>query len=66
MGLVKLQIKNLGPIVDDEIDFSDFTFFIGRNNAGKSHYIKAIELLLATKIQRYQKSLNCNKIPRTP
>lgn len=47
--LKKLTIKNLGPIVEDTIELTDFTFFIGRNNAGKSHYLKAIDLLLAPK-----------------
>ncbi len=47
--LRRLTIKNLGPIVDDTIELADFTFFIGRNNAGKSHYLRAIELLLAPK-----------------
>lgn len=47
--LHKLVIRNLGPVVEDEVELSDFTFFIGRNNAGKSHYVKAIELLLASK-----------------
>lgn len=47
--LEKLQIKNFGPIKEDEIVFEPFTYFIGRNNAGKSHYLKAVEILLATK-----------------
>jgi predicted ATP-dependent endonuclease of OLD family len=47
--LKKLQIKNLGPITDDVVYFNAFTYFVGRNNAGKSHYLKAIELLLASK-----------------
>lgn len=47
--LEKLQINNLGPIKEDEVIFQPFTYFIGRNNAGKSHYLKAIEWLLAIK-----------------
>jgi len=47
--LRRLRIVNFGPIKDDEIVFEPFTYFIGRNNSGKSHYIKAIEILLATK-----------------
>ena len=47
--LEKLYIKNFGPIKEDVISFEPFTYFIGRNNAGKSHFLKAIELLLATK-----------------
>jgi len=46
--LTKLKIKNLGPIKEDEVYFNTFTFFVGRNNAGKSHYLKAVELLLST------------------
>jgi len=47
--LKKLSIKNFGPILEDEVEFGPFTYFVGRNNAGKSHYLKAIEILLATK-----------------
>lgn len=50
--LTKLKIKNLGPIIEDEISFNNFTFFVGRNNAGKSHYLKAVELLLSTGIKK--------------
>ena len=47
--LRKLKITNFGPIKEDEVIFEPFTYFVGRNNAGKSHYLKAIEILLATK-----------------
>src|SRR3989344_9112399 len=47
--LTKLIIKNLGPIKEDEVILDPLTYFVGRNNAGKSHYLKAIEILLATK-----------------
>ena len=47
--LHKLKITNFGPIKEDEVIFEPFTYFVGRNNAGKSHYLKAIEILLATK-----------------
>lgn len=47
--LRKIIIKNFGPIVEDEVLFDPFTYFIGRNNTGKSHYLKAIEILLATR-----------------
>lgn len=50
--LTRLKIKNLGPIKEDEVCFNDFTFFVGRNNAGKSHYLKAVELLLSTGIRK--------------
>lgn len=47
--LKELRIENLGPIGSDTVSMADFTFFIGRNNAGKSHYVRAIELMLAGK-----------------
>lgn len=47
--LRKLKITNFGPIKNDEVIFEPFTYFVGRNNSGKSHYLKAIEILLATK-----------------
>jgi len=47
--LKKLFIKNLGPIKEDEVNLEAFTYFVGRNNAGKSHFLKAISLLLASK-----------------
>lgn len=47
--LQKLRIRNFGPVVDDEILIEPFTYFVGRNNAGKSHYLKAIETLLLPK-----------------
>ena len=50
--LTKLKINNLGPIKEDEVSLSNLTFFIGRNNAGKSHYLKAVELLLSTRIKK--------------
>ena len=50
--LTKLKIINLGPIIKDEVYFNEFTFFVGRNNAGKSHYLKAIELLLSRPIKK--------------
>lgn len=46
--LKSVKIKNFGPIEEGEIDLSAFTFLVGRNNAGKSHYLKAIELLLTS------------------
>jgi len=47
--LKKLEIKNFGPIKEDVVNLLDFTYFVGRNNAGKSHYLKAIEVLLASR-----------------
>ena len=47
--LRKLRVENLGPIKADTVHLGAFTYFVGRNNSGKSHYLRAIELLLATK-----------------
>jgi putative ATP-dependent endonuclease of OLD family len=47
--LQKLHIRNLGPIKEDSLTFEAFTYLVGRNNAGKSHYLQAVELLLAPK-----------------
>src|SRR3989344_3051224 len=47
--LKKIIIRNLGPIKEDGVILDPLTYFVGRNNAGKSHYLKAIETLLATK-----------------
>jgi predicted ATP-dependent endonuclease of OLD family len=47
--LTRLQISNFGPIKKDDVIFEPFTYFVGRNNAGKSHYLRATEVLLATK-----------------
>lgn len=47
--LKQLHIKNFGPIIEDTVNFGDFTYFVGRNNSGKSHYLRALELLLSSK-----------------
>ncbi len=52
--LKSLRVKNFGPIKDDTILFSDLTFLVGRNNAGKSHYLKAVELLLTSGTKKEQ------------
>jgi hypothetical protein len=48
--LTDLSIVNFGPIKEDRVEFDQFTYFVGRNNAGKSHYLKAVELLLAPRV----------------
>jgi len=47
--LKALRISNFGPIKGDQVNLDDFTYFVGRNNSGKSHYLRAIEVLLATR-----------------
>jgi predicted ATP-dependent endonuclease of OLD family len=63
--LKSLRIQNFGPIKDDTILLSDLTFLVGRNNAGKSHYLKAVELLLTsgTKKDQVSKWQNDKTIP---
>ena len=65
--LKSLKIQNFGPIKDDTISFNDLTFLVGRNNAGKSHYLKAVELLLTagTKKEQVSKWQNDKGIPIT-
>ena len=54
--LKSLRIQNFGPIKDDTTSFNDLTFLVVRNNAGKSHYLKEVELLptSGTKKNRYR------------
>ena len=47
MKLKKIIIQNFRSITDDEVIFDDFTFFVGKNNYGKSNYLKAIDHLLS-------------------
>ena len=63
--LKSLRVRNFGPIKDDTILFNDLTFLVGRNNAGKSHYLKAVELLLTsgTRKEQVSKWQNDKSIP---
>ena len=63
--LKSLRIQNFGPINDDTISFNDLTFLVGRNNTGKYHYLKAVELLLTsgTKKEQILKWQNDKSIP---
>ena len=47
MKLTKILIDNFRSIVYDQVDFCAFTFFVGKNNYGKSNYLKAIDCLLS-------------------
>ena len=49
MKLYKLRIQNFRKLKDVEIPFSDATFLIGANNAGKTTTLDAIERLLEIK-----------------
>ena len=63
--LKSLSVRNFGLIKDDTILFKDLTFLVGRNNAGKSHYLKAVELLLTsgTRKEQVSKWQNDKSIP---
>ena len=50
--LKSLRVQNFGPIKDDTILFNDLTFLVGRNNAGKYHYLKVVELLLTSRTKK--------------
>lgn len=47
MKLKKVVIQNFRSIINDEVIFNDFTFFVGKNNYGKSNYLRAIDHLLS-------------------
>ena len=40
----KIRIKNFRSIVDETFDFSNFNFFVGINDCGKSNVLKALNL----------------------
>ncbi len=40
----KIHIKNFRSIVDETLDFKDFTCFVGKNDSGKSNVLKALNL----------------------
>lgn len=47
MRIVNIKIENFRSIISDEVIFTDFTFFVGKNNYGKSNYLRAIDHLLS-------------------
>lgn len=47
MFLERMIIRNFRSIKEDDVLLSAYTFFIGRNNVGKSNYLKAIDILLS-------------------
>jgi len=47
MKLIKIIVSNFRSIIADEVEFNDFTFFVGKNNYGKSNYLRAIDHLLS-------------------
>ena len=49
MIIKSIQIKNFRSIVNEHIDASNLTLFVGNNDAGKSNIIKALNLFLMDK-----------------
>ncbi len=47
MSLERIIIRNFRSVKEDDVSLSAYTFFIGRNNVGKSNYLKAIDILLS-------------------
>lgn len=47
MRLIKVHIKNFRSILYDDVELQNFTFFVGKNNYGKSNYLKAVDYLLS-------------------
>ena len=44
MKLIKINIKNYKSLRDVTIEFEDFTVFIGKNDAGKSNLLTALDI----------------------
>ncbi len=44
-----IRIKNFRSIIDDTIDLSDYNCFVGKNDAGKSNVLKALNLFFNNK-----------------
>lgn len=40
----RVKIRNFRSIVDAEIDLADMTIFLGANDAGKSNFLRALNL----------------------
>lgn len=58
MKINKLTIKNYKSIRDVEIqDFRNLNVFIGKNDAGKSNIIGAIDILFNSNLQNYSETL---------
>lgn len=41
----KLEIKNLGPLADVDVDFGDLTFFVGPQASGKTLALESLKLV---------------------
>ena len=44
-----IHVKNFRSLVDETIDLSEFNFFVGKNDSGKSNVLKALNLFFNNK-----------------
>ena len=61
MKLIKARVTNYRNIIDsDEVDISDITCLVGKNEAGKTAFLKALEGLHSTdkNFEQYDKDQN--------
>lgn len=59
MYLAKFRIKNFRGYKNKEIDFSDFTTFVGVNDSGKSTIFEALDIFFKnTKIEKEDRSVS--------
>lgn len=59
MKLVKIIIKNFRGYTNQEIKFTDFTTFVGINDAGKSTVLEALDIFFKnSKIERSDRQVN--------
>ncbi|MCM0598330.1 AAA family ATPase [Periweissella fabalis] len=59
MKLVKFIIKNFRGYKEQEVQFTDFTTFVGINDAGKSTILEALDIFFKnSKIERSDRQIN--------
>ena len=45
----RVHVKNFRSLVDETIELSDYNFFVGKNDSGKSNVLKALNLFFNNK-----------------
>ncbi len=56
MRLKKVHIENYRSLLNIDIDFSECTVFVGKNNSGKSNVLKAIDFVIGEGYNRVSKN----------
>ena len=46
----RIRVKNFRSLVDETIELSDYNFFVGKNDSGKSNVLKALNLFLLSSL----------------